>query len=154
MLKPNLLKNSLSANLLKNFRWLIFRFRLNNPFYFVQGALFVFALFNLQGTVSLSLSGLACLFYHKLFGLSSPFFKFFDFLPQVSMLSALSCFQSSTFHLFRSRAPKRLHIIHPRPRFVNPLFHVFSKKCSRRLSTPTAVCYRFKNPRPQVSSAT
>ena len=125
MLKPNLLKNSLSANLLKNFRWLIFRFRLNNPFYFVQGALFVFALFNLQGTVSLSLSGLACLFYHKLFGLSSPFFKFFDFLPQVSMLSALSCFRLPTFSLVQVLRPKALAYNTPLLPFCQPPFSSF-----------------------------
>ena len=99
MLKPNLLKNSLSANLLKNFRWLIFRFRLNNPFYFVQRALFVFALFNLQGTDFVPRQGavnsvilarrlsfvknffqvLSNFFQHPLFSRLSP--KRFDILP-------------------------------------------------------------------------
>ena len=56
-----------------------------------QRCLFVFALFNLQGTGSLPLSRLACLFYHAHFRLSRTFFKFFQtFLSGFLLLAALS----------------------------------------------------------------
>ena len=53
--EPKFLKSyywifALSNLLLKNFVGCFFRLRLNNPLFVVQGVLFVFALFNLQGT--------------------------------------------------------------------------------------------------------
>ena len=44
------LNNLLLAFITQEFRWLFFRLRLNNPFNCPRCFLFVFALFNLQGT--------------------------------------------------------------------------------------------------------
>ena len=107
------MNNSLLAILLKNFRWLFFRLRLNNPF-IVQGVfLFVFALFNLQDTAHYPLSRLACSVYHALRSLSRTFFALFQ-IP----LHPLYC---------RSRPSRNsLHILPLAPAFVKLFLWIIS----------------------------
>ena len=82
------MNNLLLAILLKNFRWLFFRLRLNNPF-IVQGVKNRLCVIQFtRCSFCFSLSRLACLFYHAQSHLSRTFFKFFHFPLRIFALAS------------------------------------------------------------------